>query len=407
MEPVVHLGLAKRWMQQQIDQGWSFTSKHVCAGCVDDYALEAAISAAQDIDVECDFCGGSPAAELDVLLELFVEGVCREYGSADAEGVSYVTREGGYQWDVLDTWDVVHECGADVLVGDGLLEAVCGAMEDQCWVPVDFIAPRRDEALYNSWQRFCDAVQHRTRYVFWLQAEEELEHGEVSPARILEHVGEFVDRFGLVTELPAGTRVWRALTHPEPQVSWNARRLGTAPRELARQANRMSPAGIPMFYGAFDFDTALRETSVRGGEPWATAGEFEISHSCFVVDFTGVPSVPSMFDPDHAADRRTLIFLHSFIEALSKPARSLYEQIDYVPTQVVTEYLLHVFRPSARVAGLLYSSSLTGGVAAVLNVPHDRCVDSAGEVQEGEVESLRMILDPASLCTGPSFVVEP
>jgi hypothetical protein len=54
-------------MMQEDEQGWLFTSQRACTGCVDDHALQAAIRAAE---ATCDFCGNSPAAELDILLKL-------------------------------------------------------------------------------------------------------------------------------------------------------------------------------------------------------------------------------------------------------------------------------------------------------------------------------------------------
>ncbi|MFK4687234.1 HEPN-associated N-terminal domain-containing protein [Streptomyces pristinaespiralis] len=398
------MGLYKRMLEEQDDQGWCFTDQYVCTGCVNDDVLEAVLSAAENDEDACSFCGQSPAAELDVLLETFVAAIHTEYRSADDEGVSWDGREGGYQWTILDTWEVVEDCGgSDVLVGEGLLDAVCDAIIDQPWVPVDFIAPRRDEALRDGWARFCEQVQYRTRYVFWLRETEEewLGAGEVSASRILDHVGDLINRLGLVKELPVGTRLWRALTHNEPQVDWNARRLGTAPREHARQANRMSPAGIPMFYGAVDAETAVQETALRSEESWATAAVFETSAPCTVVDFIDLPPVPSLYDLDRAADRRPLIFLRDFTAQLTKPARSAYEQIDYVPTQVVTEYLLHVFRPQAPVSGLLYTSSLTGAMAAVLDVPNERCVDRGTEALGQRDSSLSLVLDSASRRTVP------
>jgi hypothetical protein len=398
------MGLYKQMIEDQDDQGWYFTDQYVCTGCVDDDVLEAVLSVAENDEDACSFCGQSPAAELDVLLETFVAAIHNEYRSADDEGVSYDGREGGYQWTILETWEVVENCGgSDVLVGEGLLDAVCDALIDKPWVPADFIAPRRDEALRDGWARLCEQVQYRTRYVFWLRepGEEHLGAGEVSAARILDHVGDIVDRLGLVKELPVGTRLWRALTHDEPQVDWAAQRLGTAPRQYARQANRMSPAGIPMFYGAIDVETAVQETSLRSEEPWATAAAFETSSPCNVVDFTDLPPVPSLFDLDRAADRRPLMFLRDFAAQLTAPARSTYEQIDYVPTQVVTEYLLHVFRPEAPLSGLLYTSSLTGKMAAVLDVPNERCVDRGTDVPSRGDSRLTLVLDSASRCTVP------
>ena len=69
-----------------------------------------------------------------------------------------------------------------------------------------------------------------------------------------------------------------------------------------------------------------------------------------------------------------------------------YEQIDYVPTQIVTEYLLRIFGNGALVDGLLYASALTGRVSAVLDVPASRCAgqvtgwDAGAELRFGLVQ---------------------
>jgi hypothetical protein len=68
----------------------------------------------------------------------------------------------------------------------------------------------------------------------------------------------------------------------------------------------------------------------------------------------------SMFDPERDRLRRPLLFLHKLVAQLSRPARVTHEQIDYVPTQVDTEYLLRIFAKGKLVVGLLYASALTG-----------------------------------------------
>lgn len=403
------MGFLKERMLQEDEQGWSFTSQYVCTGCVDDHVLQAAIGAAEEATAVCDFCGSSPAAELDVLLEAFVKGLRTEYGDADSEGVPFDSREGGYQWGATrDTWDLVAEF-YDVLVGDGLLDAVRDAMHDRTWVEVNFAHPRRDEALFASWERFCEAVQYKTRYVFWLRNDEDEEEarltGEVPASRILDELGTLLETLDLLRELPAGYRLWRARPHPLPSVSWGASELGTAPREHATQANRMSPAGIPMFYGVESPATAMQEVTVRAGmkDRWVTAGAFETSQPCIVVDFTKLPEVPSMFDLERDRQRRPLLFLHKFVDQLSKPARSKeYEQIDYVPTQIVTEYLLRIFAEGQLITGLLYPSALTGDTSVVLDVPNDQCVDQEPRWEaNGDHERLRLGLVPGSLVTQP------
>jgi hypothetical protein len=118
----------KDWMMARDEQGWSCDDEHVCEKCVNDYALAEAIRADQDPDESCDFCGRSPAAPLSTLLALFVSGLRREYGNPDNEGVFWDRREGGYQAETIDSWDLI-ERYAEALIGDGLLEAVRDAVD--------------------------------------------------------------------------------------------------------------------------------------------------------------------------------------------------------------------------------------------------------------------------------------
>ena len=390
------VGHAKRQMEQEDEQGWSFTDGWVCTGCVDDYALGAILADATAEQMSCSFCGAEGAADLDVLVEAFVRGIRHEYEDA-LDGVAWDGREGGFQWDRMwDTWDLVGDF-EDVFIGDGLLDAVRHAVHDATWVERNFAERRRDEVLAETWAEFSQVVKYETRYVIWLRDDQDrqLGAGEISPARILGHVGGLIERLGLVREVPAGTRFWRAQPHDEASIECTPGRLGTAPRQVAKQPNRMSPAGIPMFYGAVERDTAVREVAVGSDVAMVTWAQFVLSTPAAVVDFTLLPGVPSIFDPQLGSLRRQLIFLHEFVGQLSEPARREFEEIDYVPTQILTEYLLHVHRGSDVINGLFYSSSITGDPCAVLDIPNERCVDQPMRLE------LELVLDPDTVGRSP------
>lgn len=376
------MGAAKRQMELEFERGWSSRGEHVCAGCLNDPALKKVVSDSAEDGEACTFCGESPAAELNLLTEAFVQGLRTEYANADDEGVPYVSAEGGYQvattW---DTWDLVSEY-YDVFANEKVMEAVRDSIEEQTWTEVGWQFLRYNEQLTSSWQSFCEQIQHKTRYVFWLRHDdtdlEEERWGAIPAGRILEQIGQHILDLDLVQELHAGTSLWRAREVQDSEataaVSWGAVDLGTAPREFARTSNRMSPAGIPMFYGAFDQDTAVQEVT-RGKRQRLAVGTFELSRSCTVVDFTRLPGVPSMFDPERGHQRRTLLFLHRFVEQMAEPVRDGYDQIDYVPTQVVAEFLLKVFNPDTPVQGLIYTSSLNQRPCAVFDLDSSCCVD--------------------------------
>jgi HEPN superfamily RES-like protein len=143
-----------------------------------------------EVSDQCSFCGARPAANIDILIGAFVDGLRNEFVDADDQGIYYDGREGGYQWDeIWDTWDLVTEEFGHLFAGDGLLETVRSAIDSRMWVLRDPAWPRQDEALLESWERFCEIVQYEIRYVFWLHryhdAEELRRTGQVPPAESL------------------------------------------------------------------------------------------------------------------------------------------------------------------------------------------------------------------------------
>jgi len=91
---------------------------------------------------------------------------------------------------------------------------------------------------------------------------------------MLRRLGELVIEAGLIREFEPGATIYRARHHTLGIAYTRAAELGTAPREVSF-ANRMSPAGIPLFYGAFDADTAVREAWAGALHPvasWSLSG---------------------------------------------------------------------------------------------------------------------------------------
>lgn len=216
----------------------------------------------------------------------------------------------------------MHEFGNEFLDAK-LLEAVRNAVRERSWVMRDLMWPRQDEALGGAWGSFCSTVD---------RDDDVRMTGEIPPAAILEEVGSLVRRLPeRLLHLPAGHEFWRARIHDdaEGRGCLSARGLGTVPPERAKQANRMSPAGIPLFYGAETSDTAVREVA-NGAAKFVSFASFTTSRSC-VVDLTTLPDV-GMFDPVRGRDRRGYRFLNRFAETLSQRVEPGDVHIDYVPT---------------------------------------------------------------------------
>jgi hypothetical protein len=170
-----------------------------------------------------------------------------------------------------------------------------------------------------------------------------------------------------------------------------AAELGPPPVDKCISANRMSPAGIPMFYGAFDEATALAETTKETDE-FATIGKFKTLRDVKVLDLTRLPIVPSIFDREKRDDRQPIFFMRDFLRDFTKLVdKNGSEHIEYVPTQIVTEYFRHIYRHNDKESldGIIYPSSVSkGGKACVLFCTGKNCTQDEQDKKEDILLSL-------------------
>jgi hypothetical protein len=123
----------------------------------------------------------------------------------------------------------------------------------------------------------------------------------------------------------------------------------------------MSPAGIVMMYVSEDAETAVAETAVAAGT--YAVGEFRTSRDITILDLAELPPVTGLFAelPDSLEydPRKISLFLHRVSRDMSRPiARDDRIHIEYVPTQVVTEYVRTAgIADGTKIDGIRYRSS--------------------------------------------------
>jgi hypothetical protein len=394
-----------------MERGWSSPGDtYVCDRCVDDYALRRLIRE-QAQSLQCDYCTRRArknpiAAPIDDLFEAIADGLATEWGDPNEEGVAWDSGEGGWQGDVIDTYDLANDEISDLFVSDALKEEFINSFFDRQWCQRDFYGVPPDKELEYGWRAFVEHVQHRGRYLFMVRRSQPDEgwpfKNDIEPRDMLAELGRIIVDLNLIRELPAGTRIYRARQHRVQQVVTNARQLGPPPPERA-QANRMSAPGIPMFYGALDRGTAITEIfNPRKRKPYAiTSGEFQTARPIHVVDLSKRLPVPSMFDAARRDQRGPTLFLRGFVREVSRPLdRDGSEHIEYVPTQIVTEYLRDLLEDEEEraIQGMLFGSSKSrNGVCAVLFFEEGACFD----LEDGWEDNERawLALDPASITT--------
>lgn len=172
--------------------------------------------------------------------------------------------------------------------------------------------------------------------------------GAPSPVRTLQPGENLKIYRARRTDTPAGSR--KVLKDPRAE-------LGPPPREL-RMGGRMNAPGIAIFYGALSIETCIAEIRPAvGGQ--VVVGAFEAIRPLKLLDlsvFRRLPPFGSMFRPRFREELVRWRFLMGFHDIVSRPIQPHEEFLEYVPTQVVADYLANVLGFD----GVIYSSAQTG-----------------------------------------------
>jgi hypothetical protein len=122
-----------------------------------------------------------------------------------------------------------------------------------------------------------------------------------------------------------------------------ASKLGPPP-DVMRRPGRMNSSGILAFYGAFDLKTCIAELRPAVGETIIGA-QFSLARPILVLDttkFKGKPKAPNIFAKTHIKQMRLWKFMSMFRREIARPCLPEDEYLDYIPTQVVSEYLARI-----------------------------------------------------------------
>ncbi|MFC8827393.1 RES family NAD+ phosphorylase [Streptomyces sp. NPDC057137] len=229
----------------------------------------------------------------------------------------------------------------------------------------------QDGAALEPWSAFRDRVTHQRRFTLLAGVGPH----ERSQLDMLDGVSAVLEGLGLVRTLPAGHQVWRGrMRRDTTYPGYVAATIGSTPRDRAT-ANRMSPAGVSMFYGSADVETAVAEISAHDPRPYAAVAAFELVRPVPVIDLSIVPASPSIFAPDRGSLLYQVEFIRSFAADLSQPVvLDGREHTAYVPTQVLTEYFRWLSPLHAE--GIIFRSAQNGGVNYAMFTGPEGCIDA-------------------------------
>ena len=373
----------------------------MCINCFEDPGLVKFIKA-HAISKECSFClpeGKLPiAATIDEVSDHFLECLFTEYSLAN-DKLGWVGSEGGWWGDHWDSYELCYE----VLElefpqdnSDQLLPHLFGEDFEQEWCEVNPYGLNDDETAHFSWEQFREVTMHQRRFFFQNYGSDSEEPELYSPGEVLRRIFDYAQEYDLFELIPPGSLVYRARFEGSKMRLETPEELGPPPQDSANQSNRMSPAGISMFYGSDNEETTIKETSSGAG--FYAVGRFETLRYSTLMDLTRIPPIPGLFEPIPESlefrPRRVLKFLHHVAEQVSIPIeRDDRVHVDYVPTQIVTEFIRDQLTwGKSSIDGIKYSSSVHPGHASyvlfanqgnvygtsVQNYPEDRWLKLVG-----------------------------
>ncbi|SDU58460.1 RES domain-containing protein [Pseudomonas mandelii] len=346
----------------------------VCFGCVGDQHLQTLIKR-EGASAKCSYCKKRRKAITVERLSDLVADVMYAF----FEDTSIWERGDELNFHVADI--LGRDDTDDLLVGDVCGELVnCSHWDimqggESRFNEFGLYMPRqlRPKEAERKWQDFRASIMHKSRF-FNQSGKEFLEwlFGNIDSYRSFRTSDLKHDSVVRVITVDDCIELFRARQCDSQKdlldiLTTPAKHLAAPPKELA-SAGRMNPAGVPVFYGAFDRATCIAELRPPVGGS-VISGQFLLTRDVRVLDFKRLEDAYehaplSMFDPDYRLKHERRKFLLTFHDKISSPVLPKQEH-EYLTTQVIAEYLSTQHSP--RIDGVIFSSAQRkGGLNIVL-----------------------------------------
>ncbi len=375
------MGRVKKLLEEVEEHGYEFLTsgeKYLCPHHFEDKYLNNYIEKFGKRGV-CSYCGrNEKVIDMRDLADHIVMTISCYFNDVDSECLPLVSsyfddedeqipgikRAGCYavpeNADVYeDTPEIMDSLGLHTDC-DSLNDDIDHLLEDKMWIKKNPFELWWNEEKEWQWKHFSEMVKHSRRFTFLTMLRDS--DGE----NILRDLGSILcSTDGILHPIAVGTKLYRTRSlDKELDEYFGFKDITSAPDAYAGQC-RMSPAGVSMFYGAFDEETAIEESIKSQNEKVLVIGEFKTKYELTVVDLTTLPTDVSIWMDKWEG----ISFLKSFHKDITRPLlKDAKDAIEYVPSQIFTEYLRWMFtdKDGQNVHGLMYRSSKTQKANLVL-----------------------------------------
>jgi hypothetical protein len=385
------MGGVKQQMIEDEQNGFNADSDDsVCEKHFDDYGIKKYIKRAK-IFKRCSYCRSPLSTPLNGVVLHLMKCVWKFYADPnDGEGI-WDSENHAWADEYPDTNELLFDTLRIDVTPYKLQKEISRMLGDNIWVERDAYGYSEDDLLYDDWDFFSKVLKEQLRYVFFKVMVEkhsqfDLKNSKVDPSEILDDIGKMICDLSLFKKYSTRKtlKLYRARQHSKREKITDYMALSSPPKIKAK-ANRFSAAGISMFYGAEDDETAILEViNDSKTETLITVGKFIVNKNLNLITLTDLPYI-SIFDEENNKYCASIRFLKRFIENVSQPLKTgTSEHIEYVPTQVVTEYFRYIFpqKFNIQIDGIQYNSSKNKKKCYVLFFDEDDATQRGSQYQQ-------------------------
>lgn len=352
----------------------------VCSGCIKEPWLHQRITQTGE-QHPCHYCGETEASvSLETIASLTESAILQHYERTADQPTEWESLIGRYS---KDGWgrqgDFITDVIENLLIASSALAQDVQALLEEKHSNIDRYhtgeecefegesqyTERLDEdtrAYEQMWDHFVHSLKTESRYINTnvLTTLGDIFSGivgmqEQDAPQIILSAGPGTDVTGLYrARYSSGQQsLEKMLLHPD-------RELGPPPHRLSG-TNRMSARGISVFYGASSPDTAIAEIRPPVGSDVVSA-RFSLTRPLQLLNLPALTHLRpkgSELDPAYLKRRQQIAFLRQLSERIVVPVMPGDEDFDYLPTQVIAEYLADP--EGLNLDGMLYPSVQRSG----------------------------------------------
>lgn len=345
----------------------------ICSSCIEEPYLQEKINIYND-KKKCHYCNNIRACfSLESVGDLVEQAVSEHFIRTPTEpsDLEYsMSKYSKYEWerkgDGID--DIIQELlKTEDIIAHDIREYIEGKnyIHDDIEEETEFSSesyyierPKVDtEYLDTIWDNFVRSLQTESRYI------------NLTVKDTLDHIFSGIERMStggdkaIIVNSGPGTEIdslYRARwsnnqATSEQMMVLPDKELGPPPYKFSG-SNRMSARGISVFYGASSVSTAISEIRPPVGSEVISA-KFRIIRPLKLLNLKALKTAwesGSMLDPSYITKRQQITFLRTLTSKIINPVLPGEEEFNYIPTQVIAEYLAN--SPEFNLDGILYPS---------------------------------------------------